>query len=119
MDFVKSRGKSPGGLVAHAPVNGLATGPGYGERSAQARGDLLEIELDRKELRRLVEAGVLMLAADFERNSHRSAALVVQSVESDLTDWVTTICGAATEQEALAAIEGRLANIKKWVSEHA
>jgi hypothetical protein len=102
LDVAKSRPRPPGG--------------GYGQRIARARGDLLEVELDRQELHRQHRAGQLMPASDFERIIHRSATLAVESIGAALSDWAAMIRGAPSAEKALEMIEQRLAGIQEWVT---
>jgi hypothetical protein len=130
IDLAKSRGRAPTGLFANvdkpAPLTEVdrdddAAAPagdriitGYGERIARARGDLLQLELDRKKLARQVGAGLLIRAVDFTKTVATDLSMVIATVDGQLPEWVTIIRGAATHDEAKLAIEKQLDRLREW-----
>jgi hypothetical protein len=129
IDLAKSRGRAPGGLFANVdkptPASGVepigddptanAALKGYGARIAKARGDLLQLELDRRELHRLLEDGHLIRVADRDREVLRKLSLLIVSIDGGLLpEWVVAIRGATTPEQALAAIEERIDRLWEW-----
>jgi hypothetical protein len=127
IDLAKSRGRAPTGLFANidkpAPPTDVersaTTAPGhkrindYAERSAQSRGDLLQLALDRKNLMKRVAQGQLVRAADFDRGLMAELTLLVATVDGQLGEWVVTIRGAASHDEARLALEALLDSLKE------
>jgi len=120
LDLAKSTGRAPSGLfsrVAKPEATAQIATPIPGERVdserlATKRGDLLELELHRKEFDRLLAAGKLIPVSKFTRELGERLSRLIQIVDAALPEWANLARDAETAKQAVARIRGRL----EWVS---
>jgi len=121
LDLAKSFGRAPGGLFGHVmkpdpePAIGAVKPDSEdrnGGRLAGLRGDLLELELARKEFDEQLVAGKLIAVAKFNRDDGDRLSQLMQVVGAALPEWTNLARNAETEEAAVVRLRGRL----DWIS---